>query len=195
MAETLDQLEAELRAALDAGDTGRCLVIAGEIDQYQTGPTASILASALWYAEQGLPVFPLYPNSKIPHRGTRGCKDATTDEVTIRAWWERWPESNVGIATGHVVDVVDIDGELGQTSRAKNWNLFSSLNVLGTVLTPRPGGMHLYVPATNLGNKAALLPGVDYRSTGGYVVAPPSHTEQGSYRWLRPLDTTDGTAA
>jgi hypothetical protein len=48
--------------------------------------------------------------------------------------------------------------------------------------------MHLYVPANPaVGNGAGLLPNVDYRGAGGYVVAPPSRTDVGSYRWLRPL--------
>ena len=191
----MSELEAALHVALSVGDHEQATRLSAELDAATPPSPVSVLAAALYYAQHDLPIFPLYPASKIPHRGTRGCKDATTDEPTIRAWWDRWPDSNVGIATGHLVDVVDIDGEPGQTSRAKNWAMFDSLHVLGTVLTPRPGGMHLYVPANpNVGNGAALLRGIDYRGKGGYVVAPPSHTDQGTYRWLRPLNT-DGTAA
>jgi hypothetical protein len=171
------------------------LAEAERIDALPPTQAVPILAAALWYAGRGLHVFPLTPATKIPHKGTRGCKDATLDETMIRAWWDRWPDSNVAVATGHLVDVVDIDGAVGQKSRATNWRMFESLDVIGSVLTPRPGGMHLYVPANPaVGNGAALLPGIDYRGRGGYVVAPPSVTELGSYRWLRPLNT-DGTAA
>lgn len=190
MSTTIDELEAAMHAALAIGDEQAAAEIAGRIDGLPAPGPFSILAAALYYAQQGLHVFPLSPASKIPHKGTRGCKDATTDEATIRGWWDRWPESNVGIATGHLVDVVDIDGATGQLSRARNWQMFATLRVLGTVLTPRPGGMHLYVPANPaVGNGAGLLPSVDYRGRGGYVVAPPSRTDVGSYRWLRPLET------
>ena len=185
---TLDELETALHAAWALGDAEKAGEIGAQIDALPQPPAVSVLSAALWYAQQGLHVFALSPNSKIPHKGTRGCKDATSDEPTIRAWWDRWPDSNVGIATGHLVDVVDIDGATGQQSRAQNWPMFAGLTVIGTVLTPRPGGMHLYVPANPaVGNGAGLLPNVDYRGNGGYVVAPPSRTEQGSYRWLRPL--------
>lgn len=186
---TIHGLEAQMDAALLAGDHEAATRLAGQIDGLPEPAPFSVLAAALYYAQEGLHVFPLSPGTKIPHRGTRGCKDATTDEDTIRAWWDRWPDSNVGIATGHVVDVVDIDGAAGQRSRADNAALFDSLTVIGTVLTPRPGGMHLYVPANPaVGNGAGLLPSVDYRGRGGYVVAPPSRTDVGSYRWLRALE-------
>jgi hypothetical protein len=48
------------------------------------------------------------------------------------------------------------------------------------------GGCHLYVAATGAGNRARLLPGVDWRGAGGYVVAPPSlHASGERYRWTR----------
>jgi hypothetical protein len=177
---SLPELEVALHVALSVGDNEAAERIGHELDALPAPSPVPILAAALWYAEQGLHVFPLSPATKIPHKGTRGCKDAVTDAETVRTWWDRWPDSNVGIATGHLVDVVDIDGATGQRSRAQSWEMFASLDVIGTVLTPRPGGMHLYVPANAaVGNGAALLPGIDYRGRGGYVVAPPSRTDQG----------------
>lgn len=181
--------ETDLRAALDIGDPAR-IETAGTaylkaLDDGATPPT--LLASALWYASQGLRVFPLAPGTKIPRKGSRGCLDATTDSEQIRAWWKAEPSANIGIATGHLVDVVDIDGPTGQASRAAQWDdVFGHIDAdaLGKVLTPRPGGMHIYVPATGEGNGAAIAPGVDYRGAGGYVVAPPSRTDVGTYRWL-----------
>jgi hypothetical protein len=42
-------------------------------------------------------------------------KDATTEEATIRQWWTRWPDANIGIATGAVsgLVVLDIDSRHG----------------------------------------------------------------------------------
>ena len=36
---------------------------------------------------------------KVPHTD-HGVKDATTDPVVIRRWWEQWPQANVGLACG-----------------------------------------------------------------------------------------------
>lgn len=186
---TLDDIETDLRAAIDRGDEHTIDELGALLDtKTPTPPTpTSTLPAALWYAEQGLRVFPIQAGLKLPHRGTRGCKDATSDVDQLRAWWDRWPDSNVAIATGHLVDVVDIDGALGQTSRCRHWEMFAELDVIATVTTPRAGGMHLYVRAAGHGNKAGLLPGIDYRGEGGYVLAAPSHTADGSYRFLEPL--------
>lgn len=182
-----DQLEADLRAALDDGDVAKAALLSAEVDRRQQDNSTSLHSAALWYASVGLRVFPLSPASKIPFKGSRGCKEASDDPARIDAWWTATPDANIGIATGHLVDVVDIDGPEGQRSRAQLWDsTFERIDAdnLGKVLTPRPGGMHIYVPATGDGNRAGIAPGVDYRGVGGYVVAPPSRTEVGTYRWL-----------
>lgn len=187
----------------------------------------SLLGAALWYAQQGHPVFPLQPHTKTPFNRSHGVKEATLDPDQIRAWWTRTSLANIGLATGHQVDVVDIDGPQGQASRALHWcydplcreqgnrpqpppewtpncrpqghpGVFNQIEsrTLGRVSTPRPGGMHLYIDPTGGKNWAGKLEGVDYRGMGGYVVAPPSTTPQGTYDWLTPLHThTEGEPA
>lgn len=212
---TLDpllDLEERLRTAIDRGAQDLIEQLGGQLDHHEatnTRPAPDMLAAALWYASHGLKVFPLQPHdavavdkdtgeitsaAKRPYPGTRGCKDATNNPNQIRAWWTARPHANIGIATGHLYDVVDIDGPTGQATRARMWKDFTDLRIVARVLTPRPGGMHLYVPATGLGNKVKLYPGIDYRGAGGYVVAPPSRISPpgdhpGEYRLLA-LDTT-----
>jgi hypothetical protein len=40
-------------------------------------------------------------------------KDATTNRARILAWWTRHPQANIGLATGHGFDVLDVDGPAG----------------------------------------------------------------------------------
>lgn len=192
---TLDDADRDLRAALDAGNTPEIDRLSRIVDNLTRSPDTppSLAASALWYAEQGLHVFPLHPGRKIPQRGSAGCKDATADPDQVRAWWTADPAANIGLATGHLIDAVDIDGPTGQKSRAEHWDtLFATIDAdsIAKILTPRPGGMHLYVPAQGDGNSAGIVPGVDYRGLGGYVVAPPSIIHPGGkdtpgvYRFL-----------
>ena len=47
--------------------------------------------------------------SLVPH----GMKDATCNRARILAWWTRRPSANIGLATGHTFDVVDVDGPTG----------------------------------------------------------------------------------
>jgi hypothetical protein len=205
-AEQLDQLIVDAMAADDWASVADLEPRLDAATRPRTMPP--IVNSALYYASIGLRVFPLQPGgrhlplspgeqdpSKIPHtwddecvpqhRGTRGVLEAASDSERIVAWWRRWPDSNVAIATGHLVDVIDVDGPAGVHSWAHVDNLPP---VLGVVSTPRPGGTHLYVAASGNGNGAGILPGVDYRGRGGYVCAPPSVSNDGvAYRWRRPL--------
>lgn len=180
-------------AALLRQDWEEASTIGDALDA-EAGPAARLVSAALWYAEQGLRVFPLMPGCKIPFPGTRGVHEATTDADAITWWWTREPKSNVGIATGHLVDVVDYDGEQAHAAWSEQYGeTWGGLTVLGTVSTPRPGGLHVYVPASGRGNRAAMVPGVDYRGSGGYVLAPPSLLDNragqyaGRYRFLRNL--------
>lgn len=191
---TLEDAERDLIAAWKSGDTARIAAAekaVDEIDKAQRRPDATLHQAALWYAEQGIKVFPLTPGTKIPYKGSNGCKDASSNRDVVDGWWADSPDANIGIATGHLVDVVDIDGMPGQVSRSQHWEpVFARVDAdkVAVVLTPRPGGMHIYVPATGDGNSAGIVPGVDYRGAGGYVVAPPSVVtvgdNPGTYRFL-----------
>jgi hypothetical protein len=188
MSRLLD-LETELQQALAAGDLAAAELAARAIDAEPPKPAPSIIGAALWYASHGLPVFPLQAGSKVPLAGSRGVKDASTDPEVIRGMFNR-PGLNLGLATGHRVDVIDFDGAKAHAAWGRAFGSWEEegIQVLATVSTPRAGGLHVYMPTTGGGNRARLCPGVDFRGLGGYVVAPPSTTPLGSYRFLRALD-------
>lgn len=182
-------LEQQLRDAIDHGDTAEISRLGNLMDaEEQERRTPTMLASALWYAEQGLRVFPLQPGAKIPHKGFKWRDEATDAPDRIREWWTTRPDANLAVATGHTVDVIDVDGPVGVVSWARMRGLPPAL---GRVSTPRPGGNHIYIAASGRGNRAGVAPGVDYRGLGGYVVAPPSVNSDGKpYVWTSPLDLT-----
>ncbi|MDO5068405.1 MAG: bifunctional DNA primase/polymerase [Propionibacteriaceae bacterium] len=186
-----EELARFLDHAFRIGHHDLAAVIRDEYDRRDryTPPAPEAAASphqaALWYAAQGLAVFPLRPGTKVP--ATRnGCHNATIDPDQIDVWWRTDFTYNIGIATGLLVDVADLDGWDGVDTWAQ---LDERPETLGVVVTPRKGGRHVYVPATGMGNRAHMAPGMDWRGLGGYVVAPPSRTPEGRYWWLRPLRT------
>ncbi|MGB9112684.1 MAG: bifunctional DNA primase/polymerase [Acidimicrobiales bacterium] len=159
-----------------------------------TATTGRVLKVALIYAERGWPVFPCKPQGKTPIT-EHGLKDASTDPDRIHEWWERTPDANVAIATGVAFDVLDVDGAegfkaLGQaivpaTRSDDDWWPSGP-----TVTTGK--GAHCYFAATGLGNRAGVLPGVDWRGKGGYVIAAPSvHPSGTTYRFQFGSDDPD----
>lgn len=190
---TRDDAEADLQAALRQGDLDAAYAAAAHLDELPPRPAPTLRGAALWYAKQGLPVFPIQPETKVPYPGFKWRDQATSDDLDqIEDWWIAHPTANIAIATGHHVDVIDFDGAPGHAAWGdrypEGWEQ-AEAPVLGTVSTPRPGGLHVYVPATGAGNLAGFCgKHVDYRGLGGYVLVPPSRTEVGTYRWLRPLN-------
>ncbi len=173
----------------------------------------SLLEHALAYAGRGWPVFPCHPGTKQPLvkgekddagktiEGTGGLKRASTDEVQIRAWWSKWPKAMIGLPTGRAIGAFVIDVDAGEDKKTGEIFEAAALQIdlerkLGQTLpptlfarTPR-GGVHLYfkMPIDDCpGNRAGLVPRVDIRGEGGYVIAPPSAREDGvAYAWHDP---------
>ena len=126
--------------------------------------------------------------SLVPH----GVNDATTNRARILAWWSRHPQANIGLATGHRFDVLDVDGPAGAHA-IQELAAAHGLQSSGPLVRTGGGGWHYYLAPTGLGNVCpAGLEHVDWRGRGGYAVAPPSrHTSGQPYRWApgRDLDS------
>ena len=132
------------------------------------------------YAERGWPIFPLFPGEKRPAT-PNGFKDATTDPEIIGEWWDANPNCNIGIATGHAFDVLDIDDATAAGDALRRIGRGSDWKRGPVVLTPS-GGFHVYSAVTGP-NRARFIPGADWRGLGGYVVAPPSLSTEHRRRW------------
>lgn len=146
----------------------------------------SFKAAALRYASTyGWPVFPLIPGTKKPWGRSNGKDDATTDPEQIERWWQRQPNSNIGIATGHGFVVLDVDPRHdGDDTLAELESEYGRLPDTPEVLSG-DHGRHLYFAWTGELKGGDLAPGVELKALGQYVVAPPSiHPDTGhAYEW------------
>jgi Bifunctional DNA primase/polymerase, N-terminal len=153
--------------------------------------TGETLRRALAFAAQGWPVFPCLPGQKIPAT-PHGYLDATTDQRQITRWFTRHPDWNLAIATGAPgPDVLDVDehGEAGNGYGAFNRLVRAGLTAGASAYVATPsGGLHAYFTGT--GQRNRHLPGhhLDFRSAGGYVVAPPSKIGGRPYELVKKLD-------
>jgi P4 family phage/plasmid primase-like protien len=141
-------------------------------------------------AVRGWKIFPLV--GKVPHRGTHGLTEASSELSQIEKWERAYPNTNTGIATGpSSLVVLDIDPRNGG-------HLSLALLEVEHERIPKtvecstggePAGRHLYFNAptgTEIRSRAGTPSrGIDVKARGGYVVAPGSiHPNTGrSYEW------------
>lgn len=152
-----------------------CAAVLGQMPEQ-----AGTLAVASKLALFGVPVFPVWSDSKRPIT-RHGFHDASTNADQIEAWWTSVPSASLAIPTGHASGVVVVDVDVhGQVNgfeaatRAKQAGLLTGWEMM--VRTPS-GGMHLYFPATDVGEQRSWQSagsGIDFRGDGGYIIVPPS---------------------
>lgn len=99
------------------------------------------------------------------------------------------PKREDGTTPSCCDDGTHCHGDGGTTMRALAGDVLAISKTAGD-----NGGLHLYIRPTGDTIGSNILPGIDYRGEGGYVVAPPSRGRLGIYVWQTPL-TPDVLAA
>ena len=152
--------------------------------------------AAITYISQGFAVFPLQVKGKKPLT-SHGVKDASSDPAVVKGWWQTWPNANIGIATGQVsgglcVIDMDIDEEKGLDGwrSLRDWQDGHGIISPSWLCKTGRGGYHYYFLADEpINNRVGVIPGVDIRGDGGYIVAPPSiHPNGTPYTWDEKCD-------
>jgi len=189
----------EERAAIMEHDGGLKKQLAEQLAYVNQGGSMSIVnvkkAAAHAYADRGWPVFPCVPNEKNPLVGG-GFKSATTSRAQIEQWWTRWPDANIGIATGQAsgLAVVDMDPRNGGAETLAEWTQKHGRTPTLTAMTAGGGAHAYYAMGPEIvglrGANGFIGDGVDLKADGGYVIAPPSNIGEKKYTWR--LSAHDG---
>lgn len=127
-----------------------------------------------------------------------GFKVATTDKALIAEWWKRFPEANIGFATGAGWLVIDTDKKEGLDGEESldRWQLANGPLPDTAASLTGGGGVHrffsydpdLHIPC----GQNVLGTAIDVRADGGYVVLPPSdHVSGQEYAWDFDHDPTE----
>lgn len=150
-----------------------------------------MLADAIKYLHQGWSVIPLQPLGKKPAlQRWQQYQASRAEEAEVRKWWAAWPTANLGVVTGRASGgllVLDVDGPEGRSS-------LRGLTLPVTPVVQTGNGYHYYFRslAGGTANAVRVLPGLDVRGDGGYVVAPPSrHPSASLYAWVPELSPAD----
>jgi len=142
------------------------------------GKKTPALIQALDYQRQGFSVIPIHAKEKKPLIAWEPYQTKRASEETLTQWFSSWPDANIAIVTGAVSGIVVVDCDDKAAAR--------ELKKMIPDLTPIPRsktghGWHFFFkhPGENIVNRVNVLPKMDIRGDGGYVVAPPSIHPEG----------------
>ncbi|MGA8732025.1 MAG: bifunctional DNA primase/polymerase, partial [Terracidiphilus sp.] len=93
------------------------------------------------------------------------------DMQIVIGWQEKYPGCNWGVALDADMFVIDCDSDAAASALCD----FGEIPATLTTLTPR--GFHFWFrkpDAVTVRNRVGVMPGIDLRTKGGFVVIPPS---------------------
>ena len=141
----------------------------------------NLLPLALSYLNRGWNVIPVGLEKK-PLIAWKEYQDrkVTVDELV--SWFTFFPDAQIGIVTGKISDLTVIDVESDGD--------FTLIKEPTYVVETGGKGRHYYFKYEDgFKNSVRVLPSVDVRSEGGYVIAAGSKTFKGGYTVLKDVET------
>lgn len=157
----------------------------------------ALLQAGLWYARQGIYVFPAHVAiDAAGKKRVTPCADwdqaSTIDPERIAVMFApgtQW--TSICVDTGKSGRVV-VDCDIQPTANGIEEYGKAELPSGVRVRTPSGGLHHWFLadPEAPVANSTGqLAPAVDVRGAGGFVFAPPSYDARGEYRWIdeRPV--------
>lgn len=141
-----------------------------------------MLQEALRYLNLGYSIIPVDRHKK-PLISWKEFQERKASEDEVKQWYVRYPDANIGIVTGAISKLTVFD----QDSEEVRQEFLSTLpEDFQSPEAKTPNGYHTFCCFDpTIKNKVGIIPGLDIRSEGGYVVAPPSKNGKGGYKWLK----------
>ncbi len=141
---------------------------------------------ALRYLDLGWSIIPVGADKK-PLITWEPFQHRRPVNAEVREWFEKLSPAGIAVVTGKISRVcgVDLDKYKPEFDAEAVEQLLPDSIETPTSRTPR-GGNHLIfaMPDSELRSRNALMPGVDLKAEGGYIILPPSRNESGNYEWL-----------
>ncbi len=154
-----------------------------------TGDPWAGFSAAMAFTKSGFRVLPCQPGGKRPlttRSFSGGARTASGDLERVRDAWLEEPGANVGLAPDGSFFVVDVDPRAGGSLEAVEE---LGLPVDGYRERSGGGGWHLpftMPPGLIASRPAVLVPGVEVKARGSYVVSPHSRLEGGGWYSVEP---------
>ena len=144
---------------------------------------------ALRFLERGFSVIPCRAD-KRPLIPWEEYQTRRPTEAEVRSWWTKHPSANIGLVCGSLSGLTVVDCDSPEAWEALGEYLPDSL-MAPVVLTPSGNRQIYFKHAPGLHSQNRVMPDMDIKTDGGYVIAPPSACEykkngnhiKGAHRW------------
>ena len=167
-----------------------------------------LLETALKYIERGIPVF-FVIGKHPPHNFKWGrLKNRLPTATELREWFEKYPGiTGIAMVTGKLSGVIAIDGDIKDPDNSVDPEIPKKLKSEGhpEAQTASLGSHHLvaFDPSLGFTSNNGVLPGLDIKSQGGYILIEPSVGFYGQdepeyqkyngnqYKWIEEFKSKD----
>jgi hypothetical protein len=132
---------------------------------------------------------------KLPLVPWEGYQTTLAKPGEVENWWgakRKWKVApNIAVVCGKISDIFVVDAD-GESALAYMASLHVAPGFTLTAKTGRPHGHQFYFrwPGFEVSNSLGqIMPGLDIKGDGGYVIAPPSRHRLGvDYAWIEGID-------
>src|ERR1035441_3384894 len=154
----------------------------------------SFLTIATPFIQLGIPVFPLWPRTKVPPAGFHFLEEATTDPKKVAAWNAQNPDCNVALLANDEFCFLEFDVARGLTNAAGEMG--QMLPITRSQKSGRGFGHYIFRHTERsraVGNRSANLPDggewFSFRADRKYLVGGGSTHPNGSiYQTVRDIE-------
>lgn len=147
--------------------------------------------AALEYTRRGWRVIPIRPRSKVAAVQWKKYQDQEPTDAELKEWFQN-TDNNIAVLTGDPSGIIAVD----EDSYKETGQEFDAPTGL-IAKTPRGGRHKIFLQnGHDVGNSQGVLPGIDVRGNGGYILVAPSIVEysdgsSGCYEWEELGDPSD----
>ncbi len=141
-------------------------------------PVNERLEEALRLFREGRSIMPVRRNKRPYLASWKALQERRATEDEIRAWWKMWPDAGVAVITGQIsgIVVVDVDPRHGG-----DFSIVTAAAYTDRVAVTAHDGRHFWylypTDCDRVPGRVNVLPGIDIRGDGNYVVCPPSEID------------------
>ena len=136
---------------------------------HSANPQSEILRAARDYLSRRWSILPVRTHEKRPLIPWEPLQNVRPSEAEAAAWFERWPDANIGIVTGEISNLVVLDIDPSHGGDGSLERLEHRFQPLPKTVEARSGGggRHLYFshPGRPVRNRAAIAQGIDLCGT------------------------------